>query len=717
MGIDLIFAAAAPWWAELAFWYNVLLVTIALGMVIFVHELGHFLVAKLCGVKVEKFYVGFDFFGAKLCKFTWGETQYGIGIFPLGGYVKMLGQEDNPARLREEMERARAEQAAKSGAADADAAAEDGSSKETPSTSEADVAAAEQALFDPRSYLAKSVPRRMAIISAGVVMNVIFAFVAAVIAFGLGVFQVECGVGGVGSGGAAWRANLRPGDDILKINGKEVRRFDGLKKAISVGDIEDGVSMTVKRPGVEEPITVKLVPDRVGLAPTIGVSGPNTTTLHRKIRFVPGTPPALVDPKLKGGDRIVEAAGRAIDDYRDYHAVEALHPDETIPVTVERSIETEAGDPSQGPRTERITVELPPRPMRRLGLVMEMGPVVAVQPDSPAEEAGIRPGDVIQTVNGEPAGDPMTLPDRLRRLARTDGSVSLGVTRAGSDTPVEIGATLREADWYEEPLMVGNMSSPALGIAYSVPRRVQRVIEGSPADAAGLQGGEVLTQVKLLPPSEEDLQARGITNSPGQREVEVTLDDEKQIWPVILYELQDGLPGTRVELALAGGESVELQTYEADDWFFPNRGFRFEPKGFYQRARGVGEAVVLGWDETRNSLSLVFRMLEKLGSRQVSAKAMGGPVAIAQWAYASADKGIPDLLIFVCLISANLAVINFLPIPVLDGGHMVFLLWEGVVGKPPNERVQVIASYVGLMLILGLMIFVTGLDVGCISRQ
>ena len=75
-----------------------------LGFVIFVHELGHFAVAKMCGVKVEKFFIGFDIAGLKLFSFRWGETLYGIGILPLGGYVKMLGQEDNPAQLRKEME-------------------------------------------------------------------------------------------------------------------------------------------------------------------------------------------------------------------------------------------------------------------------------------------------------------------------------------------------------------------------------------------------------------------------------------------------------------------------------------------------------------------------------------------------------------------------------------------------------------------------------------
>src|SRR5690348_10035337 len=76
-------------------------------MVIFVHELGHFAVAKACGVKCEKFYLGFDIGGWKLFKYKWGETEYGIGVLPLGGYVKMLGQDDNPNRLHEEMERAK----------------------------------------------------------------------------------------------------------------------------------------------------------------------------------------------------------------------------------------------------------------------------------------------------------------------------------------------------------------------------------------------------------------------------------------------------------------------------------------------------------------------------------------------------------------------------------------------------------------------------------
>src|SRR6056297_1612019 len=90
-------------------------VALGIGLVIFVHELGHFVAAKTFGVKCEKFYVGFDpplkigpiKFPRTLGKFTYGETEYGIGILPLGGYVKMLGQDDDPRKAEAEAERIR----------------------------------------------------------------------------------------------------------------------------------------------------------------------------------------------------------------------------------------------------------------------------------------------------------------------------------------------------------------------------------------------------------------------------------------------------------------------------------------------------------------------------------------------------------------------------------------------------------------------------------
>ena len=83
----------------------------------------------------------------------------------------------------------------------------------------------------------------------------------------------------------------------------------------------------------------------------------------------------------------------------------------------------------------------------------------------------------------------------------------------------------------------------------------------------------------------------------------------------------------------------------------------------------------------------------------------------------SAEEGFSHFLLFLTMLSANLAVVNFLPIPVLDGGHMVFLVYEWIRGKPPSEKVVAVLSYLGLALILSLMMFVFGLDLGLIPRR
>jgi len=116
-------------------------------------------------------------------------------------------------------------------------------------------------------------------------------------------------------------------------------------------------------------------------------------------------------------------------------------------------------------------------------------------------------------------------------------------------------------------------------------------------------------------------------------------------------------------------------------------------------------------------LSLVYRFLQKLTSNQISPRLLGGPIEIAKQAGKSAEEGFSRLLLFLTMLSANLAVVNFLPIPVLDGGHMVFLAYEWLRGKPPSEGVVVALSYLGLILILSLMLFVFGLDLGLIPRH
>ena len=203
--------------------WPIVLIFLGFSAVIFVHELGHFLVAKWCGVKCEKFYVGFDFFEIpipftkwklprSLFKFQWGETEYGLGSLPLGGYVKMLGQDDDPRNAEAEAARiraaapaapeARVEAIAAGTAAEGMVAGQSvekltNESLAAAHTHDADKPAAPPVpatttagttiLLDPRSLPAKPVLARAAIFAAGVTMNVISAVIMAAVAYSLGV--------------------------------------------------------------------------------------------------------------------------------------------------------------------------------------------------------------------------------------------------------------------------------------------------------------------------------------------------------------------------------------------------------------------------------------------------------------------------------------------------------------------------------------------------
>ena len=153
----------------LAVAWRVLIVLLGVNMLIIVHEWGHFIVARMCGVRCDKFYIWFDAYGFKFFSFKWGDTEYGLGWLPLGGYVKMLGQEDNPGGIQAEIERAKLERSEQDGEL----------SDEEKAAKDEEIAALEKQAFAPDSYLAKNVWQRMAIISAGVFMNVVFAIVCA----------------------------------------------------------------------------------------------------------------------------------------------------------------------------------------------------------------------------------------------------------------------------------------------------------------------------------------------------------------------------------------------------------------------------------------------------------------------------------------------------------------------------------------------------------
>jgi regulator of sigma E protease len=682
--------AGINWFLSPENWPIILEVAIGIGMVIFVHELGHFAVAKACGVKCEKFYLGFDIGGWKLFKYQWGETEYGIGVLPLGGYVKMLGQDDNPSRLQEETERAKLKAA-------------EGETVEGDS------------IFDPRSYLAKSVPQRMAIISAGVIMNVIFAFVVGSIAYGLGVEQVACVVGKVFAGEGAWEAGLQEGDRVVQIGDVKNPVFRDLQTGVALGDnIDKGVEFVVKRPGVDEPLHLKVYPRRRKLVPLIGMTNGDTCEIGgvdtKRYRDV--APNLAV---LMPGDEIVAIDGEPVSE--GWQVEKRLSENERpMFFTVQRTIRDEA-KPDEAPKHMRLDVMLPAIPMRTVGLIMAIGKVTAVQQGSPADNAGIRADDVLKSIDGADPGDPMTLARRLR--ARQDAAASVTIERKGQILTMQLNLDLTAVDnTLPDPTINAEstpVAVPALGIAIEVENRVAKVESGSSASATGIKPGDEIVKARFIPPSAEIQREKYGMKNPDETPEELDFDG-KRIWPILVAALQGQLSETQLELTMKDGRVAKLQSDAAADWFNSYRGFRLAPVIVIQKAETATEAVELGARETKYSLSLVFRFLRKLMSGQVSVKGIGGPVEIARQAGATASAGMSPFLLFLGMLSANLAVLNFLPIPMLDGGHMVFLAAEGVRGKPVSERIVACFQFAGLFLLASLMIFVLLLDVGLIPR-
>ena len=679
MGIELIAALSmeSPWvrWP---------LIVLGLGMVIFIHELGHFLVAKLCGVKCEKFFVGFDIYGLKISK-KWGETEYGIGILPLGGYVKMLGQDDNPYKAREEMERAKAAQEQAGDAPPSEAA----EPQETPQ-------------YDPRSYLAQSVPKRMAIISAGVIMNVIFAFVVSVWAYGIGVDYEPPVVGSMVPGDPAWKVDppLQTGDEIIEVNGiKEPRFTKDLQTQVIFADLSKGVPLLVKRPGQDEPFTAIVYPETPedAYAPMIGLRPAASTVLDKKEPTVPGSAAADAKPAFQGGDRIVAIDGQDVASYADMVAMLADRANKSIEVTVERPSSVEGETP------QRLNIVVAPNPMQRLGLVMKMGEITAIRPGSPAAAAGMKPGQritriVVSDSDREVPLDPVALPLELRQLA---GS-KVDITVVGENNVVQTfkNVPLEAVPLTDSPSRLGApMSAPPLGVAYRVLNRVSEVIPGSPAAKSGqIKPDDEITSVSIV-------KENGGTSEP------LKLGPEDPNWPHLMFALQSAKPGTQVELTVKGQSKPLLLALEpSDQYYLSQRGFRMQELSYVRKANSFGEAIALGARETWESLTMVVQFLRKVG-RQISFKATGGPLSIFAVASASAERGFSDLLIFLAMLSANLAVINSLPIPVLDGGHFLFLLLEGIRGKPVSERLFIAFTYMGFVFLLSLMVVVMWLDV------
>lgn len=552
---------------------------ILLGLLIFVHELGHFLVAKYFKVRVEVFSLGF---GKKLLSFRRGETEYCVSAIPLGGYVKMFGEDP------------------------------------TASVSEADRLG---------SYLHKPVAQRIAIVLAGPLMNLFFAWLLYSAISLSGEKVIAPRLGDIQANTKAFAAGFRSGDLIESVNKSLVTTYAEFEKTLATSAGQNLEVSVVRNDGTAEQFTV---------TPELGAN-PNVLAWQREIGRIEGltvsSRAALVavkqssldfksaayDAGLRSGDAILELNGVSTTKWRELVSrigtfLQADQPEQTIKVRVQRGLmESLVNEGDSTPRTLDFEVPIPTQArgtsgeegLEALGFVDSELFISHVEKKSPAEGAGLRPGDQILQINDLQLRSFEEVMTAIRSYDETSGTpLSIRVRRpSGQEDQLEIKPNVR---------------------------------------------------TRMTPKGTEETR----------------------------YEI-----GIRPLLIDDNYETVTVS------------------------ASNLADAAIKGLNRSFEVSAAVFTGLIRLFQGEVSSKNVGGFLSIGQIAKKSWSMGFTEFFLQMALISINLFIINLLPLPVLDGGHLVFYTLEAVRGAPLSVQKMELAQRVGAALLISLMVFALFNDV------
>ena len=315
--------------------------------------------------------------------------------------------------------------------------------------------------------------------------------------------------------------------------------------------------------------------------------------------------------------------------------------------------------------------------------VTEIRPYVGtVEPDTIAAHAGFQSGDRIQSVNSTPVEDWGSAQTEIA-LNLEAGKVAVAVqTASGAQTVRTIDAAGTE----EAGKIAKNQGYIGL-MPFKISTVIGGVEKGSPADKAGLKTGDKLTAADGKPITSWQEWANLTRQSPG-RKIALTYERDGQA------RTADIRPDTveRSDKTLIGRVGLLPQSDKAWD-----RQIRRNYRPSVVRAFGMG------WEKTVSYSWTTVKFFGKLISGNASASHISGPLTIADIAGQSAELGLQSYLEFLALVSISLGVLNLLPVPVLDGGHLVFYTAEWIRGKPLGERIQNIGLRFGLALMMLMM--------------
>ncbi|MDH3521585.1 MAG: RIP metalloprotease RseP [Myxococcales bacterium] len=370
-----------------------------LSVLIFVHELGHFIVAKACGVRVLKFSLGFGPpVGVGRFRLRWvrGHTEYVVAWFPIGGFVKMLGEnldETNDPAL---------------------------------------MAHPEETLTHKPTW------QKLAIVFAGPVMNLLLPVAVFIVTLAIGVPRPMPTIGTVEPESPAARAGLRPGDVIAAIAGEPVRWWSDFEDVVRARP-DQRVPVAYERAGQVRNATLEIGErssfDEFGGALQVGWIGAEHSRLSAVVG-VPAADSAAARAGLRSGDVIEAVDGVAVEDWQGVAAAYAA-AEAAAALRVRRGgAEDEAGT---------LEIRVPALgDLAALGLVPASVLIASVEPGSPAERAGLRPKDLILSVDGAPVGSFASFAETVRT---SEGrALDLVLARDGERLRVSIAPELAPLD-------------------------------------------------------------------------------------------------------------------------------------------------------------------------------------------------------------------------------------------------------------------------------
>lgn len=743
----LLSAGEAPGWA-----YSVLLfvkVLIGFSIIIFVHELGHFLAAKWVGVRVDRFSVGFgprllgfrtgegftlggrpDYKAEELAQKGYGETDYCFKALPIGGYVKMLGQDDVIVNEK----------------------------------------TGEMSLNDdPRAFTSKPVGKRMIVVSAGVIFNLLFAAVLLMVVFLIGKQMPAPVIGAVHPDSPA-QGKLLPGDRVLEMDGREVHSFVDIRIGAALAD--DIVRFKIERNGkvLDQEVVVETTKDEQSDMRVVNVDPLYTTEL-----VTDGDPVGDL-PNLLKGDVITHVDGVPVETNLDIFAIFSRSRGRVLRCTVRRPTERAPNDFEIVECHQRGALRVLPADlaMEREGSVVDNCHILGLRrrrviqqatPGKPAAKAGFQQGDIIAawgTVLNPNYGEitesiQANVGKPIRVVVERDGAErKLVVTprrpfKLFGQAPAEVGLEFSLREEEDKPI-VADVAPGTPFAALNMPRgALLLAIDGQPVS----NWQEVVEALMASAGRSAAVRYRsGRDEVTGEVDVPGSLVNELGLPPGAVVWSVDGEKSVTVEGGESGAAELPLpnpralrallatkvgQTVTAryspslmeapeekrftvrantiDPWQM-RVSYAFDPFAFAPKFESVSaggnplKAVKMGIDVTIYQVWQVYRFLTKLASRRMGTQNVAGPVGIFGMAMEQAKAGYAELMFFLAFLSVNLAVINFLPMPVMDGGLMVFLVIEKIKGKPLSLKAQMISTMVGLAAIILIGLFVTIQDIG-----